>query len=50
MGGFHLGTVANQAEVNNMVAKAIDNGSFTEASAKKSLASLSRASETTSSS
>jgi predicted aldo/keto reductase-like oxidoreductase len=26
MGGFHLGTVADQAEVNNMVAKAIDHG------------------------
>src|ERR1700723_3401243 len=26
MGGFHLGTVADQAEVNNMVAKAIDYG------------------------
>jgi uncharacterized protein len=26
MGGFHLGTVANQTEVNNMVAKAIDHG------------------------
>ena len=26
MGGFHLGTVASQAEVNNMVAKAIDHG------------------------
>src|SRR5271163_3381224 len=26
MGGYHLGTVADQAEVNNMVAKAIDHG------------------------
>jgi predicted aldo/keto reductase-like oxidoreductase len=26
MGGFHLGTVADQTEVNNMVAKAIDHG------------------------
>src|SRR5271156_1710991 len=26
MGGFHLGTVADQAEVNNMVAKAFDHG------------------------
>jgi uncharacterized protein len=26
MGGFHLGTVADQAEVNNLVAKAIDHG------------------------
>ncbi len=26
MGGFHLGTVVDQAEVNNMVAKAIDHG------------------------
>jgi predicted aldo/keto reductase-like oxidoreductase len=26
MGGFHLGTVADQGEVNNMVAKAIDHG------------------------
>src|SRR3984885_11774439 len=26
MGGFHLGTVADQAVVNNMVAKAIDHG------------------------
>jgi aryl-alcohol dehydrogenase-like predicted oxidoreductase len=26
MGGFHLGTVADQAEVNNIVAKAIDHG------------------------
>jgi predicted aldo/keto reductase-like oxidoreductase len=26
MGGFHLGTVADQAEVNNMVAKAVDHG------------------------
>src|SRR6201987_4579329 len=26
MGGFHLATVADQAEVNNMVAKAIDHG------------------------
>jgi aryl-alcohol dehydrogenase-like predicted oxidoreductase len=26
MGGFHLGTVADQSEVNNMVAKAIDHG------------------------
>src|ERR1700693_2448640 len=26
MGGFHLGTIADQAEVNNMVAKAIDHG------------------------
>src|SRR6201987_2016842 len=26
MGGFHLGTVADQAEVDNMVAKAIDHG------------------------
>ena len=26
MGGFHLGTVAGQAEVNNMVAKALDHG------------------------
>src|SRR5271163_3666897 len=26
MGGFHLGTVADQAELNNMVAKAIDHG------------------------
>jgi uncharacterized protein len=26
MGGFHLGTVDDQAEVNNMVAKAIDHG------------------------
>src|SRR5271163_158416 len=26
MGGFHLGTVADQDEVNNMVAKAIDHG------------------------
>jgi aryl-alcohol dehydrogenase-like predicted oxidoreductase len=26
LGGFHLGTVADQAEVNNMVAKAIDHG------------------------
>jgi uncharacterized protein len=26
MGGFHLGTVADQADVNNMVAKAIDHG------------------------
>jgi uncharacterized protein len=26
MGGFHLGAVADQAEVNNMVAKAIDHG------------------------
>jgi aryl-alcohol dehydrogenase-like predicted oxidoreductase len=26
MGGFHLGTVADQAEVNDMVAKAIDHG------------------------
>jgi predicted aldo/keto reductase-like oxidoreductase len=26
MGGFHLGTVSDQAEVNNMVAKAIDHG------------------------
>jgi uncharacterized protein len=26
MGGFHLGTVSDQAEVNNLVAKAIDHG------------------------
>jgi uncharacterized protein len=26
VGGFHLGTVTDQAEVNNMVAKAIDHG------------------------
>jgi predicted aldo/keto reductase-like oxidoreductase len=26
MGGYHLGTVADQAEVNNMVAKAVDHG------------------------
>jgi len=26
IGGFHLGTVADQAEVNNMVAKAVDHG------------------------
>src|SRR6201998_1332859 len=26
VGGFHLGAVADQAEVNNMVAKAIDHG------------------------
>jgi len=26
IGGFHLGTIADQAEVNNMVAKAIDHG------------------------
>jgi aryl-alcohol dehydrogenase-like predicted oxidoreductase len=26
MGGFHLGTVVDQAEVNNMVAKALDHG------------------------
>ena len=26
LGGFHLGTVADQAEVNNMVAKAVDHG------------------------
>ncbi len=26
MGGFHLGTVAGQLEVNNMVAKAFDHG------------------------
>ncbi|MDX6464406.1 MAG: uncharacterized protein QOE55_8103 [Acidobacteriaceae bacterium] len=26
MGGFHLGAIADQAEVNNMVAKAIDHG------------------------
>src|SRR5580700_945710 len=26
MGGFHLGTVADQVEVNNMVAKAVDHG------------------------
>src|SRR5438309_3546689 len=26
MGGFHLATVADQAEINNMVAKAVDHG------------------------
>jgi len=26
MGGFHLATVANQTEINNMVAKAMDHG------------------------
>ena len=26
MGGFHLGAVANQSEINNMVAKAVDHG------------------------
>ena len=26
MGGFHLGTVVDQGEVNNMVAKAVDHG------------------------
>ena len=54
VGGFHLGTVADQAEVNNIVAKAIDHGinifdnawEFIEVLAKRSLASPSKANET----
>jgi predicted aldo/keto reductase-like oxidoreductase len=56
MGGFHLATVGDQTEINNMVAKATDHGinifdnawEYSMGSAKNGLASLSREGETVS--
>jgi hypothetical protein len=57
MGGFHLAAVADQTEINNMVAKAMDHGfnifdnawEYLEGTAKSGLASLSEEDEIVSS-
>jgi len=57
MGGFHLATVADQTEINNMVAKATDHGinifdnawEYLNGLSEERLASLSEEDETVSS-